>query len=413
MFFTRLTPSTVKSVVATGIAAALVASAGATNALAQLNPFIRGPILSVNDLRGDFVAAGCSLRGTGGTGTITVVGIPGGAFVKEALLYWAVLDDVQTAQAGQLTFSSLSANRAVTGALIGTSAGPCGSTMTTAFVYRADVTPWVTGNGNYTISGAYDSGSVGVAPVTEGASLVIIYSNLASANRDIVVYDGAGVANSPGSEVSSTLTFFNATAPVTGASICFIAADGEPALTDSAIVNGLTIAANPFDGSDPAPGVDYWDTDTFVATGFLTSGATSVTSAIRANTDCLVGVATPFSVTSPYPMVDIVTESLTPLVPQGTRFTMRITASNTTASTVPIAARIDVYRGPGGLVGTMLQNRGGNIPAGSSIQQNFGRNIRTGVPPGLVMQPLYVLTTITNRLSGDFIDDDYVIMYIQ
>lgn len=413
MFFTRLTSSAVRNVVATGLAAAIVAAAGATDARAQLNPYIRGPVLSVNDLRGDFVAAGCALRGTGGSGTITVVGIPGGSFVKEALLYWAVLDDVQTAQAGQLSFANSLTTRAVTGALIGSSASPCGSAMSTAFVYRADVTPWVTGNGSYSITGAYDSGAVGVAPVTEGASLVVIYSNLASANRDIIVYDGAGVANSPGAEVATSLTFFNATSPVTGASICFIAADGEPSLTDSAIVNGLTISANPFDGSDPAGGVDYWDTDTFVATGFLTSGATSVTSAIRAGTDCLVGVATPFSVTSPYPLVDIVTENLTPIVPQGTRFTMRITASNTTAASVPISARIDVYRGPGGIVGTMLQNRGGNVPAGTSIQQNFGRNIRTGVPPGLVMQPLYVLTTITNRLSGEFIDDDYAIMYIQ
>ena len=50
---------------------------------------------------------------------------------------------------------------------------------------------------------------------------------------------------------------------------------------------------------------------------------------------------------------------------------------------------------------------------GHKDTQNFGRNIRTGVPPGLVMQPLYVLTTVSNRLNGSFIDDDYVIMYIQ
>ncbi len=391
------------------VSLALLAAVGSPTAFAQLNPHIRGPVLSTNDLRGDFVAAGTGLRGTGGTGTITIVGIPPDSFVKEALLYWAVLDNAQTAQAGQITF----AGNAVTGALIGSTPAPCGSAMSSSFVYRADVTPYVTGNGPYAISGAYDSGNVAVAPVTEGASLVIIYSNVTSANRDIVIYEGASVANSNGAQVSSTLSFFNGTTPVTGATLCYIVGDGQSGLSDSAFINGLSAATNIFDGSDAPAGLDYWDTDTIDATAFLTGGVTSFNSAVQAGTDCILWVATPFSITSPYPPADIVTENLTPNVPQGTRFQMRVTASNTSGSNVPVFARIDVFRQPGALVGTMLQNKGGTLPAGATVQKVFGRNIPRGVPPGLTNQPLYILTTLTNRLSGAFIDDDYVIMYVR
>jgi hypothetical protein len=395
------------------LASSLVAALAAAGAEAQLNPYVRGPIFGSRDLRGDFVAAGCALRGTGGAGTITLAGIPGGATVKEAVLYWAILDDAASPLAGAVTFSNSVESTDLVGAAIGSTAAPCGSSMASAFAFRADVTPWVTGNGEYGISNALDGGDPNQAPVAEGASLVVLYSHVASANRDVVIYDGAAMASAPGAQASAPLAFFDATSPVTGASICFVVGDGQSGLSDSAVVNGLALAVDPFDGSDAPLGVEHWDTDTFDVSGVVPAGASTLGAAVQAGSDCLLGVATAFSVTSPYPAVDVLSENLVPITPVGGQLRFRLTASNSSLSMVPLLATINVFRAGGTLVGTILPAAAGNIQPGASIQKTLIRNIPPSLPAALRMRPLYVVTTLTNRTTGAFVDDDHLVLYMR
>lgn len=396
----------IRPIVLSLAAAAVLASAPAE---AQLTQYSRGSISTVNDLRGSFVAAGTALRGSGGTGTIILAGIPFGSTVKEAVLYWTILgpDPIPAgAESIQLDAQSF------TGTLIGSTASPCQS-MERAYVFRADVTYWISGDGSYVVSGALDSGSASVSPVAEGASLVVIYSNPAIGNRDLALVDGAALLNSSGASVTIPIGGFNATTPVTGATAAFIVADGESALSDSTLVNSFIIGSNALNGSDAPGGIEYWDTDTYDVTSLITGGSTSITAGLIQGTDCVVWAATPFAIASPLPDADILTENLTPLVTAGSNFRMRVSATNNTALNIPITANIDVYKQSGQHLGSMLANKIAALPASASAQKNFRVRIPASLPPNVRGIPLYVKTTIVTRPGGVLIDDDYVVFYVQ
>lgn len=395
-----------------GLAAPLAALL-ATSASAQLAPYARGPIVSIRDLRGDYVAAGCALRGTGGSGTITIAGIPAGSTLKEALLYWTILDVAPSPRAAALTFDNARVAVALAGTPIGTSAAPCGSPAPLAFAFRADVTPWVSGNGTYSIANALDGGLQSAIPAAEGASLVVVYSNRSLPNRDIVLFEGATAANSPGAQAATTLSLFNATAPVTGASICFVVGGGQVGLTDAAVVNGFAFSRDPFDGGDPVAGIGFWDTDRFDVAAVVPAGATSIGSAVQAGTDCLLSVATALSITSPNPGVDVTCENLTPRASAGSPLRLRLTAANTTGAPIPVSATLAVYRASGGLVGTLVSGRTGTLPPGYFVQGGFVANLPNTVPPGLRRRPLYVVATVTDARDGSVLDDDHAVIYIE
>lgn len=380
-----------------------------TPASAQLTQYQRGSISTVNDLRGSFVAAGTALRGTGGTGTIVLAGIPFGSTVKEAVLYWTILGaDPMPAGADSIQLDT----QAFTGTLIGTTNSPC-QAMDKAYVFRADVTYWISGDGSYAISGALDSGSLFASPVAEGASLVVVYSNPSIGNRDIALVDGAALLDQNGASVSTTIGGFNATTPVTGATAAFIVADGESALSDSTLVNSFIIGPNALNGSDAPGGIEYWDTDTYDVTALITGGSTSTTAGLVQGTDCVVWAATPFAIASPLPSADVLTENLTPLVAAGTNFRMRVTATNNTGANIPVTANIDVYRQSGQHLGSMLLNKNARIPASASASRIFQVRIPGSLAPAFRGIPLYVKTTIVTRPGGTFIDDDHVVFYVQ
>ena len=193
-----------------GTAVALVTSVGeapapAPNPLSLLNNYF---------VTGDYAAAGVTLRGTGtggvATGTINIPdsttnpgvsqGVPDGADIIDGYLYWETLENTPSPSGNMGTFDGY----AITGQQIGTDTPFTDGTLTgTLRVYRADVNTYFpvysNGSGVRSGSGAFkvslpDSGGSGF-PVTEGASLVVIY-RVMSPNfplKSVVIYDGSAV----------------------------------------------------------------------------------------------------------------------------------------------------------------------------------------------------------------------------
>jgi hypothetical protein len=159
---------------------------------------------------GDYVSAGVTLRGTGvsgtATGSITIPssaqggnqGVPPGADIVDAFLYWATVENTPSASGGSGTFDEFP----ITGQQIGTDVPYTdGALSGTLRVYRADVNAYFVaqGNGIRYASGTHtvtlpDAGG-STFPLTEGASLVVLYRVL-SPNfplKSVVIYDGSSV----------------------------------------------------------------------------------------------------------------------------------------------------------------------------------------------------------------------------
>ncbi len=182
--------------VSLGAAVALATSVGVAptptpNPLSLLNNYF---------VTGDYAAAGVTLRGTGiggiATGTINIPdsttnpgvnqGVPDGADIIDGFLYWETLENTSSASGNNVTFNGFP----ITGQQIGSDLPFTDAALTgTLRVYRADVNPYFTlaangvryGSGAFTVSSP-DSGGSGF-PVTEGASLVVIYRVLSPTSR--------------------------------------------------------------------------------------------------------------------------------------------------------------------------------------------------------------------------------------
>jgi sugar lactone lactonase YvrE len=170
---------------------------------------------------GDYASAGVTLRGTGAhgmaTGTITIPsstatpsvsqGVPDGADIIDAFLYWQTLESTPAPSANIGTFLGYS----ITGQQIGSDlpnyTDPVSSLNGTLRAYRADVNAYfpIGANGVRFASGSFsvslpDGGTA--LPLTEGASLVVIYRVLVAPNstnppslplKAVVIYDGSVV----------------------------------------------------------------------------------------------------------------------------------------------------------------------------------------------------------------------------
>src|SRR6266478_5838454 len=196
----------------------------ATNQLALSNNYF---------VTGDYVVGGVGLRGLGNpatnlaTGTIQIpdansvpaTGVPNGAYIVAAFLYWETVEKSQSAFAGQQGFFN---GFPITGSILGNpnaptswSSGGCSGSSngaTTMRAYRADVRPFlamdangnVLGNGSYQVKLADSGSNGGGTPLTLGASLVIIYRVLSPAVplNSIVLYDGAAAPSNSSSTMS-------------------------------------------------------------------------------------------------------------------------------------------------------------------------------------------------------------------
>jgi sugar lactone lactonase YvrE len=169
---------------------------------------------------GDYASAGTTLRGAPvvngmATGTISIPStgsnsVPTGADIIDAFLYWETLEYTATPSGGSGTFLGYP----ITGQQIGSDqAGYVdGAFSGTLRAYRADVNEYLPVGANGVRSG---SGSFSVAlpsgganlPLTEGASLVIIYRVLVAPGstspapmplKSVVIYDGLTIPSASG-----------------------------------------------------------------------------------------------------------------------------------------------------------------------------------------------------------------------
>lgn len=250
--------------------------------LPRLAPFLQEAVT------GDVKSAGVGLRGKG-AGTITLEGIPSGATVQKAFLYWSTLGTDGTFTAPTLNGTS------VAGALIGQSDDPFAGGLQ-SFAYRAEVTALVSGNGRYAIAGL-PAGPLPPANTTvndsEGASLVVIYSVPGEPSRIVSINDGA--VTLVGSRLPFSMTNlggFFAAKPTTGANVTFIVGDGQSLTPEYAGVNTTLLATDSFSGSNG----NFWDTRTFDASAAIPSGATNADAIISTGNDPLVWIAAILSV---------------------------------------------------------------------------------------------------------------------
>jgi subtilisin family serine protease len=230
---------------------------------------------------GDIASNGVGLATRAGgpaSGTITISGIPAGAIVQHAALYWMTIGGPDPVA----VFNGVSRS----GTLVGASRDSCWNVnqLGPNRVYR-HVFPLgqVTGNGNYTVSGV--GGLAGADG--QGASLVILYRNPASTKVGrLIIRHGAMTGN--GTTPTMSHTFTGLTVPSGPSQVRYHAglADGQVGATEGAMLfNGAAISpVNFYDGSDGA----LWDDDRRpLSVLTLPAGTTSRTNSITVGSDCL------------------------------------------------------------------------------------------------------------------------------
>jgi len=251
--------------------------------------------------KGDYVAAGVGMRGSGppGGGTITLPALPGTATVTKAFLYWSVMNStsIPSLDDGIINGS------AITGTLIGTTADPCWTTYATAIHnYVADVTAYVLPGANVLTGFASGGMPIITPPLLEGASLVVVYSDPTAARKDIIIHEGAVSFSAPPAEVT-VFSGFNAVAGATKTT--YVVADGQPGLRNRTLVDGTQTAD--FTPQGGGPGSDYWNTVTQDISAFVPPADTSVSVQLESlnfgGYDCLTWVAQVLSVPAPEPVV--------------------------------------------------------------------------------------------------------------
>jgi gliding motility-associated-like protein len=152
--------------------------------------------------------------GTGFPTTLTISGIPACASIVQAYAYWGVSTGTNNTN---YTFNGTPGNAT----LIGTGPDKCWG-LGGSSNYRADVTALVTGNGVYTLdcgTGAND---------TDGATLIIIYTDPSVAYEGTLILDDGCQVNTSGGQETHTMTGFSACATATQAHGFWVTGDQQP-----------------------------------------------------------------------------------------------------------------------------------------------------------------------------------------
>jgi hypothetical protein len=278
---------------------------------------------------GDYVVGGVGLRGLGdatgfATGTINLPdtanypnakSVPSGADIVAAFLYWQTVEKAQSASAGQNGFFN---GHAIAGRVLGNpnaptswSAGGCsGSSQgtTTLRTYRADVRPFlnmvngaIPGNGSYQVSLADSGSNGGGAPLTLGATLVIIYRVVSPGVplSAITLYDGAFAPSNSSQVMDLTMQGFYqaASSPGPVAKITHIVGNGQTNKPEGLSFNGTLLSASAFSGLLNGS----WDNPTFDVSALVPAGDlnpldTTVVPA-RTNSGCVSWAAVIFNTT--------------------------------------------------------------------------------------------------------------------
>jgi hypothetical protein len=248
-------------------------------------------------LEGDYVASGVGLRGgtapsygpPPATGPIKISGIPAGATVVRAFLYWGMLDNGLELSLGQLNING----QPVIGSLIGSGPDTCWG-RSNSFTFRADVTPLVTGNGTYTLSDFATGGNI----LSEGASLVVIYQ-LAGAPTKTIILDDGNISIPQGTSTGTASFSGFTTVGTISATTTFMVGDGQEqqGFNTAATFTG-NLGTLSFPGLFAANDGPLWDSDTFNVSSLIGVGNTSDSATVTLVSDCVLWSAQAFSVTS-------------------------------------------------------------------------------------------------------------------
>jgi len=217
--------------------------------------------------------------------TFNITGIPAGATVVKALLFWGC-ECNSASDLANITF----AGNPITGTVVASTSTLCWGT-TYYNNYVADVTLYVSGNGTYTVQ---VPSALSTTPGADGATLYVIYCDPAETTRTITVYAGAEFVNS----ASATWTqggFTATTSPQARASITV--GDPQDGLYNPGYFNGNYIGS--FDGSVPGNHYGYWEAD---VSSWVPSSATSVSWELRSSgSDCISPNVSVLAITSTDP----------------------------------------------------------------------------------------------------------------
>jgi len=246
---------------------------------------------------GDYTAVGVGLRGgtaplfgpPPASADISVSAIPIGATVVQAFLYWGMLDNGEDATLRNLTLNG----NPITGTRIGSGPDTCWGRIN-SFTYRADVTPFVNGNGTYTLTNVALGGSI----LQEGASLVVVYQLAGAPTRTVIVSDG-DVSIPLGTRTGTTsFSGFTAGAPVS-AKTTFMVGDGQlHQFAQTGVSFTGTLGTLVIPGLFAANDGPLWDTDTFDVSGVVGAGSSSDSANVRLIGDCVLWSAQAFSVST-------------------------------------------------------------------------------------------------------------------
>ena len=237
-------------------------------------------------LTGDYVVAGVGLRGQGvngiATGSIQVSGVPAGADIAAAFLYWQVVTKDKAPDSGSLTATFR--NRPLASAdgsfarQLGEGTSPCWSAgggtgsssgVNRTYSYRADVLRLFDvdeSTGKFVVNGAHqvqlpDGGGA----TALGASLVIVFRDETRPLSAIVLYDGAFTMDQTTQAMSQRIQGFYQPATTSG-TLSFIVGSGQENKPERLTLNGAAIANNAIRAAAGAS----WDNPTFQVTSPVT-----------------------------------------------------------------------------------------------------------------------------------------------
>ncbi|HQY87514.1 MAG TPA: PEP-CTERM sorting domain-containing protein [Tepidisphaeraceae bacterium] len=220
----------------------------------------------------DWTYAGLGGMRDNGTGSINISGVSGS--VTKAYLLWGGPTDSSNLNANaNVTFNG----NGVTGSFIGSADSLCWGTIN-SLAYRADVTPFVTGNGSYSLNNFFKSANnVNV----NGASLVVFYNDGNNANnRDVYLSSGYDSNQSNGSDADGMFYTEN-NVNFTGGTATMVlgVSDGQEFPDGPMTVNGNPVAAQ-FDGTS-VPGIQFgqslWDIEPLDITSNMSVGLNNIT----------------------------------------------------------------------------------------------------------------------------------------
>jgi hypothetical protein len=238
-------------------------------------------------IRGDYIAKGTGLAITG-NGIIDLTGqIPHGAVIEKVFLYWEVVranDEINPE--GMLNGTPIS------GELIGT------VKVYDMFVdgYRADVT----GIGTAVLNMLTNfPNAMEPVTITEGASLVVVYSRNDLPYKTVMINDGIQVFQNE--TMLTSFKNFNVEDSTLQAKTTYIIGEGDSALY-SAAFNGISIVSenNPIEAEGA-----FWDTLNIDVTHMANTEETIADASIRSMSYILGWIAQVFSVTAALPSVEV------------------------------------------------------------------------------------------------------------